>query len=62
MTDADNPNEGELILYQTPEGAVRIEVLYQAETFWLNQKKMAELFGVTCGLVSISTIFAHPGS
>jgi hypothetical protein len=39
------PNEGELILYQTREGAVRIEVLYQSETFWLNQKRIAELFG-----------------
>jgi len=42
----DPPNEGELILYQTPEGTVRIEVLYESETFWLNQKRIAELFGV----------------
>ncbi len=46
MTDVEKPNEGELILYQTQEGAVRIEVLYESETFWLNQKKIAELFGV----------------
>lgn len=46
MTDAEKPDEGERILYQTPEGAVRIEVLYESETFWLNQKKIAELFGV----------------
>ena len=46
MTDAEKPNEGELILYQTQEGTVRIEVLYESETFWLNQKKIAELFGV----------------
>jgi hypothetical protein len=52
MTDAEKPNEGELILYQTQEGAVRIEVLYQSETFWLNQKKIAELFGVDIRTIS----------
>ena len=52
MTDAEKPNEGELILYQTQEGTVRIEVLYQSETFWLNQKKIAELFGVDVRTIS----------
>jgi hypothetical protein len=47
-----NPNEGELVLYQTQEGAVRIEVLYESETFWLNQKKIAELFGVDLRTIS----------
>ena len=42
----EKPKEGELILYQTPGGTVRIEVLYEDETFWLNQKRIAELFGV----------------
>jgi hypothetical protein len=45
-------NEGELILYQTQEGTVRIEVLYESETFWLNQKKIAELFGVDLRTIS----------
>ncbi len=52
MADSDQPNEGELILYQTQEGTVRIEVLYQSETFWLNQKKIAELFGVDLRTIS----------
>jgi len=52
MTDAEKPNEGQLILYQTPEGAVRVEVLYESETFWLSQKKMAELFGVDLRTIS----------
>ena len=46
MSDAEKPNEGELILYQTQEAAVRIEVPYESETFWLKQKKIAEPFGV----------------
>ena len=52
MSDAEKPNEGELILYQTQEGTVRIEVLYESETFWLNQKKIAELFGVDLRTIS----------
>lgn len=36
----------DLIFYNTPTGAVKIEVIYQEETFWLSQKRMAELFGV----------------
>jgi hypothetical protein len=52
MPDSEKPNEGELILYQTQEGTVRIEVLYESETFWLNQKKIAELFGVDVRTIS----------
>jgi len=53
MSDApEQKGEGELILYQTSEGTVRIEVLYESETFWLNQKRIAELFGVDVRTVS----------
>lgn len=52
MPDRDPPSEGELILYQTSEGRVRIEVLYELETFWLNQKRLAELFGVDVRTIS----------
>ncbi|MEI8372179.1 MAG: virulence RhuM family protein [Planctomycetota bacterium] len=52
MQNNEKPNEGELILYQTQEGTVRIEVLYESETFWLNQKKIAELFGVDLRTIS----------
>ena len=36
----------EIILYTTPNGSVKIEVLLQDETIWLSQAKIAELFGV----------------
>jgi hypothetical protein len=52
MSDSEKPHEGELILYQTQEGTVRIEVLYESETFWLNQKKIAKLFGVDLRTIS----------
>ncbi len=54
-SSADQPGvaiDGELILYQTPEGRVRVEVLYESETFWLDQRKIAELFGVTLPTIS----------
>ena len=40
------PSESEILLYTTPNGAVRVEVFYQSETFWLSQRRMGELFGV----------------
>ncbi len=36
----------EILLYSIPEGSASIEVFFEDETFWLSQKKMAELFGV----------------
>lgn len=44
MTDL--PQFNDLLLYTAPNGQVKVEVIYDAETFWLSQKKMAELFGV----------------
>ena len=46
MSKELTPKEGNIIFYTTPDGAVHIEVFFQNETFWLSQKKMAELFGV----------------
>jgi len=48
----DGPQHGELILYRTANDAVRVEVLYEAETFWLDQRRMAELFGVDARTIS----------
>lgn len=39
-------SSGEIIFYTTPAGAARIEVYFEDETFWMTQKRMAELFGV----------------
>jgi hypothetical protein len=36
----------QLIFYSTPKGNVKVEVVVESETFWLSQKRMAELFGV----------------
>lgn len=36
----------DILLYTDSHGNVKVEVIYEDETFWLSQKKMAELFGV----------------
>ena len=39
-------NNRQFLSYTSPSGGVRVEVVYQAETVWLTQKSLAELFGV----------------
>lgn len=38
-------NKGEIILYQTPDGATQLDVKVEEETVWLNRQQMSELFG-----------------
>jgi hypothetical protein len=42
----DYKNSSDIIFYSTPEGNVKVEVIFNDETFWLTQKRMAELFNV----------------
>ena len=46
MTEEENKGYSDIIFYNSPEGNVKVEVIYEDETFWLIQKRMAELFGV----------------
>jgi hypothetical protein len=39
-------NQSEIILYQTEDGNVTVDVWFRGDNFWLTQKAMAELFGV----------------
>ena len=52
MGDGREPREGQIILYSTPEGAARIEVHFEDETFWLTLNRLAELFGTTKQAIS----------
>ena len=38
------PKDSELILYQTEDGRIRLEVRFEGETVWLTQLQMATLF------------------
>jgi hypothetical protein len=43
----------EIILYSTPQGNVKVEVLVREETVWLTQKMLAELFQTTKQNISL---------
>lgn len=45
-------NNAEIILYTTPQGDIKLEVIVQDETVWLTQKAMGELFGVAKSTIS----------
>ena len=45
--------EHEVILYQIDETNVCVNVIFKDETFWLNQKLMAELFGCSTDNISL---------
>lgn len=42
MTDAPN---GEIIVYEAPDGSAQVDVRLERETVWLSQQQMADLFG-----------------
>jgi len=37
-------NTGEILIYQNPEGSIKIDVRLEDETVWLTQAKLCELF------------------
>ena len=45
MKDNIVPIEDEIVLYQSEDGNVKVDVLFQDETVWLTQEQMAMLFG-----------------
>src|SRR3990172_13079261 len=42
----------QFLIYQSEDGATRIDVMLEAETLWLNQKQLTELFGKAKGTIS----------
>lgn len=44
---ADNNNLGEIVIFNNEDGEVRVQIDAVNETIWLNQRGMAQLFGVT---------------
>jgi hypothetical protein len=60
MSGATQPTEGDIIFYSSPEGQARVEVLFEVETFWLNQKRMAELFGVEAHTITYHLSIPSP--
>jgi hypothetical protein len=44
------PNQ--FLIYQSEDGSTRIDVMLEAESLWLNQKQLTELFGKAKGTIS----------
>jgi len=53
-TEPQNPRDAsdEVILYQSPEGEVKLDVRLERETVWLSQAQMVELFGRDQSVIS----------
>ena len=49
----DEPQNGDVVLYQTEDGRVKLEVQLQDETVWLTQQLIAELFQTTVPNISM---------
>lgn len=41
-----------ILLYKTAQGESRIEVIFNSDTFWMPQKRMAELYGVEVNTIN----------
>jgi len=50
--DENAPASGEVVLYKSPGGDVRVECMLRDETLWLTQKAIAELFAVNVPAIS----------
>lgn len=46
------PQFNDILLYSAPTGDIKIEVIFEGETFWLSQRKMAEFFSVESNTVT----------
>ena len=52
MAKSSNATGGEIVVYETADGDVRVDVRLESETVWLTQSQMAELFGRERSVVS----------
>ena len=52
MIPIDSALHGDVIIYQSGQENISTNVLFKDETFWMTQKDMATLFGVSLSSVS----------
>lgn len=45
-------SDNQLVIFQSPDGSVTIDVLYENNTVWLTQKKIAELYDIDRSVVT----------
>ncbi len=49
----NNPPRGEILVYQTEDGKVKLDVLLEHETLWMTQNDMARLFQCSADNISL---------
>lgn len=49
----NDPNNNQIILYQSEDGSTKLEVTLENETVWLSQKQMAMLFNCSIDNVAL---------
>jgi hypothetical protein len=49
----ETPSPSHLLIYQSEDGRIRLDVRFEGETVWLTQPKMAELFGTSQQNISL---------
>ena len=52
MTETTNPTRGEVLVYEAPDGHVRVDVRLEQDTVWLSLAQIAALFGRDKSVVS----------
>ena len=52
MELVENQMTSRILMYKTNQGETRVEVLFSGQTFWLTQKRMADLYDVDVRTVS----------
>ena len=59
--NSNSDNQGEIVIYQTGDGLTHLDVKISAETVWLTQQQMVELFQSSKANVSehIKNIFSE---
>lgn len=52
MTDENQNSRGEILLYESPDGGIELNVRLEQETLWLNLNQLAELLGRDKSVIS----------
>ena len=57
---SDREGKGEVLLYETPDRGVELQVRLEGDTLWLSQKQIAEVFGTKRPAITkhLANIFA----
>jgi len=46
-------DKGEILIYQSPDGNIKVDVRFEYENLWLTQKLMASLFECSTDNISV---------